>query len=161
MEEGSVGSDVNTSLSPRGSGRWGTSAETKNVNSLRSVERAVHYEIQRQPAVLDAGERVIQETRHFHEDSGITTAGRSKEEAQDYRYFPEPDLVPLAPPRDWVEQIRASLPELPAARRARLQEAWGITTAGMPDIRTARSVSVLEQTIAAGPSPADARKWGL
>ena len=78
MEEGSLRCDVNTSLSPRGSGRWGTRTETKNVNSLRSVERSVHYEIERQAAVLDAGERVIQETRHFHEDSGITTSGRSK-----------------------------------------------------------------------------------
>jgi len=161
MEEGSLRSDVNTSLSPRGSGRWGTRTETKNVNSLRSVERAVQYEIERQAAVLDAGERVIQETRHFHEDSGITTAGRSKEEAQDYRYFPEPDLVPLAPPRDWVEQIRASLPELPAIRRARLQEAWGITAAEMTDIRNAGALDLVEQTIAAGATPADARKWWL
>jgi len=111
--------------------------------------------------VLDAGERVIQETRHFHEDSGITTPGRSKEEAQDYRYFPEPDLVPLAPPRDWVEQIRASLPELPSARRARLQEAWGITAAEMTMIRNAGAIDEIEQTIAAGASPADARKWWL
>ena len=161
MEEGSLRCDVNTSLSPRGSGRWGTRTETKNVNSLRSVDRAVHYEIERQAAVLDAGERVIQETRHFHEDSGITTSGRSKEEAQDYRYFPEPDLVPLAPPRDWVEQIRASLPELPAARRARLQEAWGITAAEMTNIRNAGALDLVEQTIAAGASPADARKWWL
>ena len=161
MEEGSLRCDVNTSLSPRGSGRWGTRTETKNVNSLRSVERAVHYEIERQAAVLDAGGRVIQETRHFHEDSGITTAGRSKEEAQDYRYFPEPDLVPLAPPRDWVEQIRAALPELPAARRARLQEAWGITAAEMTSIRNAGALDLVEQTIAAGASPADARKWWL
>src|SRR6266699_1859014 len=137
MEEGSLRCDVNTSLAPRGASEWGKRTETKNVNSLRSVERAVHFEIERQAAVLDAGERVIQETRHFHEDSGITTPGRSKEEAQDYRYFPEPDLVPLAPPRDWVEQIRASLPELPAARRARLQEAWGITAAEMTNIRNA------------------------
>jgi aspartyl-tRNA(Asn)/glutamyl-tRNA(Gln) amidotransferase subunit B len=161
MEEGSLRCDVNTSLSPRGSGRWGTRTETKNVNSLRSVERAVQYEIERQAAVLDAGERVIQETRHFHEDSGITTPGRSKEEAQDYRYFPEPDLVPLAPPRDWVEQIRASLPELPAVRRARLQEAWGITVAEMTIIRNASALDLVEQTIAAGASPADARKWWL
>ncbi len=161
MEEGSLRCDVNTSLSPRGSGRWGTRTETKNVNSLRSVERAVQYEIERQAAVLDAGERVIQETRHFHEDSGITTSGRSKEEAQDYRYFPEPDLVPLAPPRDWVEQIRASLPELPAARRARLQEAWGITAAEMTSIRNAGALDLVEQTIAAGASPADASKWWL
>ncbi len=152
---------MNTSLSPRGSGRWGTRTETKNVNSLRSVERAVQYEVERQAAVLEAGERVIQETRHFHEDSGITTPGRSKEEAQDYRYFPEPDLVPLAPPRDWVEEIRASLPELPAARRARLQQAWGITTAEMTIIRNAGALDLVEQTIAAGASPADARKWWL
>jgi aspartyl-tRNA(Asn)/glutamyl-tRNA(Gln) amidotransferase subunit B len=161
MEEGSLRCDVNTSLSPRGSGEWGTRTETKNVNSLRSVERAVTYEIERQAAVLDAGERVIQETRHFHEDSGITTAGRSKEEAQDYRYFPEPDLVPLAPPRDWVEQIRAALPELPSARRARLQQAWGITAAEMTIIRNAGALDLVEQTIAAGASPADARKWWL
>jgi len=161
MEEGSLRCDVNTSLSPHGSGRWGTRTETKNVNSLRSVERAVEYEIERQAAVLDAGERVIQETRHFHEESGVTTSGRSKEEAQDYRYFPEPDLVPLAPPRDWVEKIRASLPELPAARRARLQEAWGITPAEMTDIRNAGALDLVEQTIAAGASPADARKWWL
>src|SRR5579859_5384138 len=142
MEEGSLRSDVNTSLSPRGSDRWGIRTETKNVNSLRSVERAVHYEIERQAAVLDAGERVIQETRHFHEESGITTSGRSKEEAQDYRYFPEPDLVPLAPARDWVEQIRASLPELPSARRARLQGAWGFTVAEMADIRNAGALDL-------------------
>ena len=119
MEEGSLRCDVNTSLAPRGSGGWGTRTETKNVNSLRSVERAVRYEIERQAAVLDAGERVVLETRHFHEDTGVTTAGRSKEEAQDYRYFPEPDLVPVAPSREWVEQIRAALPELPAGPAGR------------------------------------------
>jgi aspartyl-tRNA(Asn)/glutamyl-tRNA(Gln) amidotransferase subunit B len=129
MEEGSLRCDVNTSLSPRGSGRWGTRTETKNVNSLRSVEQAVHYEIERQAAVLDAGERVIQETRHFHEDSGITTSGRSKEEAQDYRYFPEPDLVPLAPDAAQRARAGASVPELPAPRRARLVADWGISDA--------------------------------
>jgi aspartyl-tRNA(Asn)/glutamyl-tRNA(Gln) amidotransferase subunit B len=161
MEEGSLRSDVNTSLSPRGSGRWGTRTETKNVNSLRSVERAVHSEIERQAAVLDAGERVIQETRHFHEDSGITTSGRSKEEAQDYRYFPEPDLVPLAPARDWVEQIRAALPELPSARRARLQREWGFSATEMIEVRNAGAIDLVEQTIAAGASAAEARKWWL
>jgi aspartyl-tRNA(Asn)/glutamyl-tRNA(Gln) amidotransferase subunit B len=161
MEEGSLRSDVNTSLAPRGSGTWGTRTETKNVNSLRSVERAVHFEIERQAAVLDAGKRVTQETRHFHEDSGVTTAGRSKEEAQDYRYFPEPDLVPLAPARDWVEQIRSSLPELPAVRRARLEREWGITAAEMTVLRNAGAIDLVEQTIAAGASPADARKWWL
>jgi aspartyl-tRNA(Asn)/glutamyl-tRNA(Gln) amidotransferase subunit B len=161
MEEGSLRCDVNTSLSPKGSGKWGTRTETKNVNSLRSVENSVRYEIQRQAAVLDAGERVIQETRHFHEDSGITTAGRSKEEAQDYRYFPEPDLVPLAPSRDWVEEIRASLPELPAARYARLEREWGLPSLDMAAIRNADALDLVEQTVAAGASPADARKWWL
>jgi aspartyl-tRNA(Asn)/glutamyl-tRNA(Gln) amidotransferase subunit B len=161
MEEGSLRCDVNTSIAPRGASGWGTRTETKNVNSLRSVERAVAFEIERQAAVLDGGGRIKQETRHFHEDNGSTTAGRSKEEAQDYRYFPEPDLVPLAPPRDWVEQIRASLPELPSARRARLQQDWGITAAEMTDIRNAGALDRVEQTIAAGASPADARKWWL
>ncbi len=127
MEEGSLRCDVNVSLAPYGAAEWGTRTETKNVNSLRSVERSVRFEIERQAAVLDAGQKVMQETRHFHEDNGTTTAGRSKEEAQDYRYFPEPDLVPVAPDPDWVEQIRASLPELPAARRTRLQAEWGLS----------------------------------
>jgi aspartyl-tRNA(Asn)/glutamyl-tRNA(Gln) amidotransferase subunit B len=161
MEEGSLRSDVNTSLAPRGSGRWGTRTETKNVNSLRSVERSVRYEIERQAAVLDAGDRVVQETRHFHEDSGVTTAGRNKEEAQDYRYFPEPDLVPLAPARDWVEQIRSSLPELPAARRARLQHEWGLSSTEMAEIRNADALDLVEQTVAAGASADAARKWWL
>jgi aspartyl-tRNA(Asn)/glutamyl-tRNA(Gln) amidotransferase subunit B len=161
MEEGSLRCDVNTSLSPQGSGQWGTRTETKNVNSLRSVERSVRYEIERQAAVLDAGERVVQETRHFHEDSGITTAGRSKEEAQDYRYFPEPDLVPLAPSRAWVAEIRKSLPELPAARYARLEQEWGLPALDMAAIRNAGALDLVEQTVAAGACPADARKWWL
>jgi aspartyl-tRNA(Asn)/glutamyl-tRNA(Gln) amidotransferase subunit B len=161
MEEGSLRCDVNTSLAPRGSGRWGTRTETKNVNSLRSVERAVRFEIERQAAVLDAGERIVQETRHFHEDTGTTTAGRSKEEAQDYRYFPEPDLVPVAPSREWVEQIRATLPELPAARRARLMAEWGVSDLDLAALRNAGAVELVEQTVAAGASPADARKWWL
>src|SRR6202034_839381 len=137
MEEGSMRCDVNTSLSPTGSGTWGTRTETKNVNSLRSVERAVRSEMERQATVLDAGQRIIQETRHFHEDSGTTTSGRSKEEAQDYRYFPEPDLVPVAPAADWVEQIRAGLPEVPAARRARLQAEWGLSDLDMAALTNA------------------------
>jgi aspartyl-tRNA(Asn)/glutamyl-tRNA(Gln) amidotransferase subunit B len=161
MEEGSLRCDVNTSVAPRGSAQWGTRTETKNVNSLRSVERAVRYEIERQAAVLGAGERVIQETRHFHEDSGVTTAGRSKEEAQDYRYFPEPDLVPLAPARDWVEQIRATLPELPAARQARLQAEWGFPATDMAAIRNAGALELVAATVTAGASPADARKWWI
>jgi aspartyl-tRNA(Asn)/glutamyl-tRNA(Gln) amidotransferase subunit B len=159
MEEGSLRSDVNTSLSRRGSGRWGTRTETKNVNSLRSVQRAVEFEIQRQAAVLDSGGRVIQETRHFHEDSGTTTSGRSKEEAQDYRYFPEPDLVPVAPSADWVAQIRAALPEAPSARRARLQAEWDLSDPDMAALSNAGALDLVAETVAAGASPADASKW--
>jgi aspartyl-tRNA(Asn)/glutamyl-tRNA(Gln) amidotransferase subunit B len=161
MEEGSLRCDVNTSLSPRGSGRWGTRTETKNVNSLRSVERAVRFEIERQAAVLDAGGRVIQETRHFHEDSGTTTSGRSKEEAQDYRYLPEPDLVPVAPSREWVEEIRAGLPEAPSARRVRLQAEWDLSPADMTAMENAGALDLVAETVAKGASPADARKWWL
>jgi len=161
MEEGSLRCDVNLSLSPAGSGQWGTRTETKNVNSLRSVEQAMRSEIERQAAVLDAGGTVVQETRHFHEDTGTTTPGRSKEEAQDYRYFPEPDLVPLAPDTAWVEEIRASLPELPAARRARLQAEWGLSDLDMAQVRNADALDLVAATVAAGASPADARKWWL
>ncbi|MGH3069747.1 MAG: Asp-tRNA(Asn)/Glu-tRNA(Gln) amidotransferase subunit GatB [Streptosporangiaceae bacterium] len=161
MEEGSLRCDVNTSLTPRGSAEWGTRTETKNVNSLRSVERAVRSEIQRQAAVLDAGGRVVQETRHFNEETGTTSPGRSKEEAQDYRYFPEPDLVPVAPSRDWVESVRAQLPELPAARRARLQGEWGLSELDMAALGNAGALDLVAETVAAGATPADARKWWL
>jgi aspartyl-tRNA(Asn)/glutamyl-tRNA(Gln) amidotransferase subunit B len=161
MEEGSMRCDVNTSLSPIGSGKWGTRTETKNVNSLRSVERAVRSEMERQAVVLDAGERIVQETRHFHEDGGTTTSGRSKEEAQDYRYFPEPDLVPVAPAADWVEQIRATLPEAPAARRVRLQTEWGLSDKDMDALTNADALDLVESTVSAGATPADARKWWL
>jgi aspartyl-tRNA(Asn)/glutamyl-tRNA(Gln) amidotransferase subunit B len=161
MEQGSLRCDVNTSLAPIGSLEWGTRTETKNVNSLRSVERAVRYEMRRQAAVLDAGGRVRQETRHFHEDTGSTSPGRSKEEATDYRYFPEPDLVPVAPDSSWVEELAAALPELPAARRTRLQEEWGLSATEMTWLVNAGALGLVEETVAAGASPADARKWWL
>jgi aspartyl-tRNA(Asn)/glutamyl-tRNA(Gln) amidotransferase subunit B len=161
MEEGSLRCDVNTSLAPRGSATWGTRTETKNVNSLRSVERSVRFEIERQAAVLDAGGRVVQETRHFQEESGTTTPGRSKEEAQDYRYFPEPDLVPIAPSREWVEELRASLPELPAARRARRQAEWGLPDLDMTALRNAGALDLMADTVAAGAQPAEARNLWL
>jgi aspartyl-tRNA(Asn)/glutamyl-tRNA(Gln) amidotransferase subunit B len=161
MEEGSLRSDVNTSLAPRGSGAWGTRTETKNVNSLRSVERAVRFEIERQAAVLDRGGRVVQETRHFQEGTGTTTPGRSKEEAQDYRYFPEPDLVPVAPSREWVEKLRATLPELPSARRARLQAEWGLSDLEMAALRNAGALDLVAETVAAGAAAAEASKWWL
>jgi aspartyl-tRNA(Asn)/glutamyl-tRNA(Gln) amidotransferase subunit B len=161
MEQGNLRSDVNTSLAPIGSLEWGTRTETKNVNSLRSVERAVRYEMRRQAAVLDGGGRVLQETRHFHEETGTTSPGRSKEEATDYRYFPEPDLVPVAPDPEWVEKLAAALPELPAARRGRLREEWGLSPAEMSWIANAGALGLVSDTVHAGATPADARKWWL
>jgi aspartyl-tRNA(Asn)/glutamyl-tRNA(Gln) amidotransferase subunit B len=161
MEQGSLRCDVNTSLAPAGSEQWGTRTETKNVNSLRSVERAVRFEIERQAATLDAGGRIVQETRHFHEETGTTTPGRSKEEAQDYRYFPEPDLVPVAPPPEWVDEISSALPELPATRRARLQAELGLTEPDMAALRNAEALDLVAETVAAGASPEQARNWWL
>ena len=161
MEQGSLRCDVNTSLSTVDGEVWGTRTETKNVNSLRSVERAVRSEMIRQAAVLDAGERVIQETRHFHENSGESTAGRSKEEATDYRYFPEPDLVPLAPAAEWIEQLRGTLPELPSTRRQRLQASWNLSDPEMDALANAGALDLIEATVAAGAPAEDARKWWL
>ncbi|HEY8533495.1 MAG TPA: Asp-tRNA(Asn)/Glu-tRNA(Gln) amidotransferase subunit GatB, partial [Micromonospora sp.] len=160
MEQGSLRCDVNTSLNRPGE-PWGTRTETKNLNSLRSVERAVRSEILRQAAILDSGGRVVQETRHFHEDTGETTPGRSKETATDYRYFPEPDLVPIAPDPAWIAELKASLPELPRMRRKRLQEQWGLSDSEMQAVVNAGAVDLIEETVAAGASPAAARKWWL
>lgn len=161
MEMGQLRCDVNLSLRPHGTTTFGTRSETKNVNSLRSVERAARFEIQRHAAVLDSGGTIIQETRHFHEEDGSTTSGRVKEEAEDYRYFPEPDLVPVAPSREWVEQLRAGLPELPRLRRNRLREEWGISQHEMQSALNAGAVGLIVATIEAG-APADqARKWWL
>ncbi|QIK83952.1 Asp-tRNA(Asn)/Glu-tRNA(Gln) amidotransferase subunit GatB [Sanguibacter sp. HDW7] len=161
MERGNVRADVNLSLRPTPESPLGTRTETKNVNSFRSIERAVRYEVSRQAAVLDAGDKVIQETRHWHEDTSITTSGRVKSDAEDYRYFPEPDLVPVAPSREWVEEIRAALPEMPAARRRRLQDAWGYADAEMRDVVNAGALDLIEATVAAGTSAAAARKWWM
>jgi aspartyl-tRNA(Asn)/glutamyl-tRNA(Gln) amidotransferase subunit B len=161
MEQGSLRCDANVSLRPIGTSALGTRTETKNVNSLRSVERALRYEIRRQAAVLAGGGRVIQETRHWHEDSGVTTAGRSKETAEDYRYFPEPDLLPIAPSRAWVEELRATLPEPPAAKLERVSAEWGFSQLEMRDVVSAGAVNAIEATVAAGASPQSARKWWL
>jgi aspartyl-tRNA(Asn)/glutamyl-tRNA(Gln) amidotransferase subunit B len=160
MEQGSLRCDVNTSLNLPGQA-WGTRTETKNVNSLRSVERAVRTEMKRQALVLDGGGTITQETRHFHEDTGDTTPGRSKETATDYRYFPEPDLVPLAPDPDWVATLKAGLPESPRVHRARLQEAWGLSDVDMQAVLNAGAVGLIEATVSAGASPTAARKWWL
>ena len=161
MEQGSLRCDANVSLRPVGTSAFGTRTETKNVNSLRSVERALRYEITRQAAVLASGGRIIQETRHWHEDSGKTTSGRSKETAEDYRYFPEPDLVPVAPSPEWVEALRATLPEPPAARLQRASKEWEFSELEMRDVVSAGAVNAIEATVAAGASPQSARKWWL
>ncbi|MEU8236669.1 Asp-tRNA(Asn)/Glu-tRNA(Gln) amidotransferase subunit GatB [Actinoplanes missouriensis] len=160
MEQGSMRCDVNTSLNLPGE-EWGTRTETKNVNSLRSVERAVRSEIIRQAAILDEGGKIFQETRHFQETTGDTRPGRSKETATDYRYFPEPDLVPIAPDRAWVAALKEALPEKPSAKRARLREDWGISEIDMQSVANAGAVELIEETIAAGASPAGARKWWM
>ena len=161
MDQGSLRCDVNLSLRPRGTTTLGTRSETKNVNSFRSVERAARYEISRHAALLDAGQRVVQETRHFHEDTGTTSPGREKSDAEDYRYFPEPDLAPVAPSREWVEQLRGTLPEPPAERRRRLQAEWGWSDLEMRDTVGAGALDLVAETVAEGASPQTARKWWL
>src|SRR5690606_8803113 len=154
MERGNLRCDANISLSPRGSGKLGTRTETKNVNSMRSVERAIRYEIQRQAAILVAGGTITQETRHWHEDTGTTSPGRPKSDADDYRYFPEPDLLPVEPSLELIESLRAALPEAPAVRRRRLQEAWGFTDLEFRDVKNAGLLVEIGETGA--PRAADA-----
>jgi aspartyl-tRNA(Asn)/glutamyl-tRNA(Gln) amidotransferase subunit B len=166
MDRGQLRCDANVSLRPR----WapgetptplGTRTETKNVNSFRSVERAVRYEMTRQAAVLASGGAVLQETRHFHENDGTTTSGRVKSDAEDYRYFPEPDLVPLAPEPEWVEKLRGTLPESPAEQRRRLAEEWGFSDKDLQAAVNAGAVELITATVAAGATPDAARKWWL
>ncbi len=161
MDQGSLRCDVNLSLRPRGADKLGIRSETKNVNSFRSVERAVRYEISRHAGILDAGLAVVQETRHFHEDTGTTSSGREKSDADDYRYFPEPDLAPVAPSREWVEELRTTLPEPPAERRRRLQAEWAFSDLEMRDTVGAGALLLVEETVAQGASPQSARKWWL
>jgi aspartyl-tRNA(Asn)/glutamyl-tRNA(Gln) amidotransferase subunit B len=129
MEEGSMRVDANVSVRPVGTTTLGTKVEIKNMNSLRSLGRAIEYEIERQVSALEAGERIVQETRHWDEADGRTHSMRTKEGSSDYRYFPEPDLVPIAPTDVMRAEVRETMPELPAARRARLQAEWGISDA--------------------------------
>jgi aspartyl-tRNA(Asn)/glutamyl-tRNA(Gln) amidotransferase subunit B len=161
MEQGQMRCDANVSLRPRGTDTFGTRTETKNLNSLRSVERAVDSEIVRQSAVLEDGGRIIQETRHFDEAAGRSSSGRVKEEATDYRYFPEPDLAPMALDAAYVEAIRDTLPELPAQRRARLQEEFGYSALDLEQMRGAGVLDLVQDTIVAGASPEAARSWWL
>ncbi|WP_107983764.1 Asp-tRNA(Asn)/Glu-tRNA(Gln) amidotransferase subunit GatB [Rhodococcus sp. OK519] len=159
MDQGSLRCDANVSLMPIGADVLGTRTETKNVNSLKSVETAVRYEMRRQAAVLTRGDEVVQETRHFQEADGTTSAGRRKETAEDYRYFPEPDLEPVAPDAAWVEELRGTLPELPWIRRARIQQAWGISDEEMRDLVNSDALELVIATTEAGAPASDARSW--
>ncbi|MDR1443107.1 MAG: Asp-tRNA(Asn)/Glu-tRNA(Gln) amidotransferase subunit GatB [Bifidobacteriaceae bacterium] len=168
MDQGSIRADVNLSLRPRASDPskqaqvpFGKRSETKNVNSLRAIDKAVRHEVRRQAALLASGGAVVQETRHWHEDTESTSPGRSKEQAEDYRYFPEPDLLPIEPSRAWVEELRLTLPEPPAERRKRLQGAWGFTDFEMRDAVNAGALDLIAATVEAGASPAGARKWWM
>lgn len=164
MERGNLRCDANVSLRPRGNegagmAVLGTRTETKNVNSLRSIERAVRYEIQRQAQILTDGGSITQETRHWHEDTGETSPGRPKSDSDDYRYFPEPDLAPLTPSRELVEELRADLPEHPTLRRRRLRADWQFSALEFQDVVNAGLVGTIESTVAAGVPPQTARKW--
>jgi aspartyl-tRNA(Asn)/glutamyl-tRNA(Gln) amidotransferase subunit B len=151
--------DANVSLMPKGATEFGTRTETKNVNSLRSVERAVRYEMGRHAGVLLSGGSVVQETRHFDEQSGTTSPGRAKETLADYRYFAEPDLVPLEPSRQWVESLRERLPERPWERRARIQTEWGLSDEELRDLVNADALDLVADTADAGAPPEAARSW--
>jgi aspartyl-tRNA(Asn)/glutamyl-tRNA(Gln) amidotransferase subunit B len=161
MEQGSLRCDANVSLKPMGSDVLGTRSETKNVNSLRSVERAIRGEMIRHAELLDAGSKVKQETRHFQEDTGLTRSGRSKEQAEDYRYFPEPDLVPVAPEAAWIEELRKALPERPSLRRKRLKQEWNVPDKEMAAMVNADVLDIVEATVLLGADPTKARTWWL
>nr|WP_255481849.1 Asp-tRNA(Asn)/Glu-tRNA(Gln) amidotransferase subunit GatB [Amycolatopsis sp. SID8362] len=159
MDQGSLRCDANVSLMAKDATEFGTRTETKNVNSLRSVERAVRYEMTRQAAILAEGGSIKQETRHFQEADGTTSSGRTKETAEDYRYFPEPDLVPIAPSREWVEQLRGTLPEMPSERRKRIQQEWSLSDEALRDLLNVGAVDLVAATVEAGASPDEARGW--
>ena len=161
MEQGSLRCDANVSLRLIGSAELGTRSETKNVNSLRSVERAIRGEMVRHAEILESGGKVKQETRHFLEDTGLTRAGRSKEQAEDYRYFQEPDLVPVAPSDSWITELAKTLPEKPSIRRKRLQESWSVPDKEMAAMINADALDLVEATVIAGADPTKARGWWL
>jgi len=161
MEQGSLRCDANVSLRLIGSDYLGTRSETKNVNSLRSVERAIRGEMVRHAELLEKGEKVKQETRHFQEDTGTTRSGRSKEQAEDYRYFQDPDLVPIAPSAEWIETLRSQLPEKPSARRKRLKDAWQVPDKEMAAMINADVLDIVEATVNLGADPTKARGWWL
>ncbi|MGP6173379.1 Asp-tRNA(Asn)/Glu-tRNA(Gln) amidotransferase subunit GatB [Corynebacterium sp. A21] len=159
MDQGSMRVDSNLSLRPIGQEEFGTRTETKNINSLKSVEQAVRFEMMRQAAALENGEEIALETRHYQETDGSTSKGRPKETAEDYRYFNDPDLPPVIAPKEWVEEIRATLPELPWIRRARIQTDWKLADAEMRDLVNAGALDLIIATVEEGVTPDEARAW--
>src|ERR1700712_2392214 len=151
MDQGSMRCDANVSLKLKDVKEFGTRTETKNVNLLRSVEVAVTYEMRRQAAILEAGGSIVQETRHFNE-AGYTSAGRAKETAADYRYFPEPDLEPVAPSRELVDRLRETIPELPWLVRNRIQQDWGLSDEVFRDLVNNGALDLVAATVAEGAS---------
>jgi aspartyl-tRNA(Asn)/glutamyl-tRNA(Gln) amidotransferase subunit B len=160
MEKGQLRCDVNVSLRPVGESKLGTKVEVKNLNSFRSVQRALEYEITRQAAALDRGEAIPQETRGWVEDRGVTVTQRSKEEAHDYRYFPEPDLPPLFVDRAWLARLRDQLPELPDARRSRYVESFGLSAYDADALSIDQwAAHFFEDTVRAGADAKKAANW--
>jgi len=160
MEEGSMRCDANVSLRARGMDAYGTKVEVKNLNSIKSVARALTYEVERQRAALEAGDRIVQETRHFDENTGKTHSLRSKEEAFDYRYFPEPDLVPIEADDAWIERLRAQLPELPRARRERVAREHDLTPDQAQFVAASPgSIEYFEALLGVGAGARDAAVW--
>jgi len=160
LEKGQLRAEANVSVRRRGSTELGTKTELKNINSFRALQRAVEHEIRRQVELLESGGRVVQETRGWSEAEQRTFSQRSKEEADDYRYFPEPDLPPLELDPAWVEELRASLPELPAARRGRLIDAHGISRYDAEQLtQDAETADLFEATVAAGAPAKQAANW--
>jgi aspartyl-tRNA(Asn)/glutamyl-tRNA(Gln) amidotransferase subunit B len=156
MEEAALRCDANISVRPRGQQEFGVKTEIKNMNSFRAVERALNYEVQRQIEVLRSGGTIVQETRGWVEDKGITVSQRVKEYADDYRYFPEPDLPPLVISREWVERVRAELPELPDARQHRFEEEFGLSKKDAEQLTAERALADYYEAVVAAGKPTDA-----
>lgn len=161
MEQGNMRADVNISLRKKGDAEYGTRSETKNVNSFRAIKKTMQYEIRRQAALLDDGGEVLQETRHWDEASQSTAGGRVKSDANDYRYFPDPDLVMLHITQEHIDEIAKTMPEMPREHRARLKEEWKLSDLEMRDIINADALDLVEQTVKNGATAAGARKWWL
>lgn len=161
MEQGNMRADVNVSLRPSPEAPLGTRSETKNVNSFRGIEKTIIYEIRRQAAILADGGEILQETRHWDEASQATAGGRVKTDADDYRYFPDPDLVMVHVTKEHIDELASQMPEMPRERRNRLQGEWGFSDLEMRDVVNADALDLIEATIAAGATAGGARKWWL